>query len=230
MESKYLALATDFDGTIAAKGLVSKETLQALERAAQAGYKLILVTGRHLDDLLAIFPELLRFDVAVVENGALVYWPIDQREQIIGDPPPAHFIRELAQRGVKPLSGGKVIVETRVPNETIVLQVIRDLNLELQVIFNKGAVMILPSGVNKAIGLMAALEGLKLSPKQVVGFGDAENDHAFLEVCGYSVAVANALPTIQHRAHHVTTASFGAGVEEFINRLLQGDVPPGAAA
>ena len=48
-------------------------------------------------------------------------------------------------------------------------------------IFNKGAVMILPSGVNKATGLAAALEELGLSPHNVVGVGDAENDHAFLE-------------------------------------------------
>ena len=57
---------------------------------------------------------------------------------------------------------------------------IRDLGLELQVIFNKGAVMVLPSGVNKAIGLAAALRDLGLSPHNVVGVGDAENDHAFL--------------------------------------------------
>ena len=60
------------------------------------------------------------------------------------------------------------------------LEAIRDLGLELQVIFNKGAVMVLPSGVNKATGLDAALDELGLSPHNVVGVGDAENDHAFL--------------------------------------------------
>jgi hydroxymethylpyrimidine pyrophosphatase-like HAD family hydrolase len=49
----------------------------------------------------------------------------------------------------------------------------------MQVIFNKGAVMILPTGINKATGLAAALSDLKLSPHNVVGIGDAENDHAF---------------------------------------------------
>ena len=60
------------------------------------------------------------------------------------------------------------------------LDTIRDLGLELQVIFNKGAVMVLPAGVNKASGLAAALADLGLSPHNVVGVGDAENDHAFL--------------------------------------------------
>ncbi len=53
--------------------------------------------------------------------------------------------------------------------------------------------MVLPAGVNKASGLAAALARLQLSPLNVVGIGDAENDHAFLRACGCAVAVANAL-------------------------------------
>jgi hydroxymethylpyrimidine pyrophosphatase-like HAD family hydrolase len=40
--------------------------------------------------------------------------------------------------------------------------------------------MVLPSGVNKATGLMAALSELELSPHNVVAIGDAENDLPFL--------------------------------------------------
>ena len=59
------------------------------------------------------------------------------------------------------------------------LETIRDLGLEFQITFNKGAVMVLPAGVNKASGLAAAIGELGLSPLKVVGVGDAENDHAF---------------------------------------------------
>ena len=48
---------------------------------------------------------------------------------------------------------GRCIVATWEPHERHVLETIRDLGLELQVIFNKGAVMVLPSGINKATGL-----------------------------------------------------------------------------
>jgi hypothetical protein len=68
------------------------------------------------------------------------------------------------------------------------------------VIFNKDAVMVLPSGVNKATGLWAALDAMRLSPHNVVGVGDAENDQAFLRLCECSVAVANALPTVKEYA------------------------------
>jgi HAD superfamily hydrolase (TIGR01484 family) len=93
-----------------------------------------------------------------------------------------------------------------------VLEVIKALGLELQVIFNKGAVMVLPSGTNKATGLKAALKEVGLKPEEVVGVGDAENDHAFLELCGCAVAVGNALPAVKDRAHLVTEATHGAGV------------------
>jgi hypothetical protein len=101
-----------------------------------------------------------------------------------------------------------------------VIQAIRDLGLEWQIIFNKGAVMLLPPGVNKASGLVAALDALQLSALNVAGIGDAENDHAFLSVCGCSVAVANALDAVKATADLVTKADHGAGVAEAIDALL----------
>ena len=80
------------------------------------------------------------------------------------------------------------------------------MGLELQVIFNKGAVMVLPAGVNKATGLARALERSGLSPHNAVGIGDAENDHALLRLCGCGVAVANALPRLKEAADIVTRA------------------------
>src|SRR5437763_752670 len=123
-----------------------------------------------------------------------------------------------------PLSVGKVIVATWEPHETIVLEAIRELGLELQVIFNKGAVMVLPAGVNKATGLQAALNELDLSPHNVVGIGDAENDHAFLRLCECAVAVANALPKLKERADAVTSADHGAGVVELVEKLVTHDL------
>jgi hydroxymethylpyrimidine pyrophosphatase-like HAD family hydrolase len=103
-----------------------------------------------LDDLVRICPHLALFDRVVAENGALLYRPDNKGETLLGERPPNRFIETLRQRGVAPLSVGQVIVATWTPNENIVLNTIRDLGLELQVVFNKGAVMVLPSGVNKA--------------------------------------------------------------------------------
>jgi hypothetical protein len=106
----------------------------------------------------------------------------------------------------------------------VVLNVIRELGLELQIIFNKGAVMVLPPNVNKASGLAAALERMSLSPHNVVGVGDAENDHAFLSYCGCGVAVQNALPSVKEKVDLVTRGAIGEGVRELIQLLDETDL------
>ena len=115
----------------------------------------------------------------------------------------------LKDRGVKPISFGKVVVATWEPHQHTVLHVIRDLGLELDIIFNKGAVMILPPGVNKGSGLHAALADIGVSSHNAVGVGDAENDHTLLAECEVGVAVQNALPTLKERADWVTRAARG---------------------
>jgi HAD superfamily hydrolase (TIGR01484 family) len=221
----FLALATDYDGTLAEHGTVTEETLEALDRLKASGRYLILVTGRELDDLKRVFPHIDRFDIVVAENGALLYLPETAEERPIAPEPPEEFVAALRERGVSPLSVGRGIVATWEPNETAVLETIRELGLEWQIIFNKGAVMVLPPGVNKASGLVAALEELRLSPINVAGVGDAENDHAFLTLCGCSVAVANALEAVKETADIVTERDRGAGVVELADRLL-GDGEP----
>jgi HAD superfamily hydrolase (TIGR01484 family) len=221
---RYLALATDYDGTIATDGVVDPETLEALRMVTASGRQLVLVTGRELDDLKQVFPGLDLFDWVVAENGALLYQPSTREEHLAAEPVPDEFVAALRRQKVEPLSAGRVIVATWQPHETVVLETIRKLGLELQVIFNKGAVMVLPSGANKATGLNAVLSHLGLSPHNVAGIGDAENDHAFLNLCEFSVAVQNALPLVKERADLVTKRDHGAGVTELIRQLLKDDL------
>ena len=119
---------------------------------------------------------------------------------------------------------GRVIVSTCEPNETVVLDVIRQLGLERQVIFNKGSVMVLPSGVNKATGLDVALEELGLSRHNCVAVGDAENDHAFLGRAECGIAVANALPALKEIADFVTAGAADVGVRELIELIMGADL------
>ena len=221
---RYLALACDYDGTLAEHGRVSEATVAALDRLRASGRKLLLVTGRNLDDLIRVVPQVQLFDRVVAENGGVLYDVATREVKPLADKPSDDFVRELERRGVRPLSVGRVIVATWEPHEQTVLQVIRDLDLELQVIFNKGAVMVLPSGVNKATGLLRALESLKLSRHNTVGIGDAENDHAFLSACECAVAVANALASIKARVDLVTASDHGDGVIELIDRLIESDL------
>jgi hydroxymethylpyrimidine pyrophosphatase-like HAD family hydrolase len=217
------AFAFDYDGTIAEDGKVDEATMAALQRLKAAGRKVLLVTGRELPDLQRVFPQLGVFDVIVAENGALLYLPSTGEERPLAAPPPVEFIAALRHREVTPLSLGRSIVATWQPNETKVLDAIQELGLEWQIIFNKGAVMCLPPGVNKASGLAATLELLELSGLNVVAVGDAENDHAFIAACGCSVAVANAIESIKAEADIVTSGARGKGIVELVERFLDGD-------
>ena len=221
---RYHLLATDYDGTLADDGKVAAETVTALNDVLATGRRLVLVTGRELDDLMSVYPDLAIFERVVAENGALLYRPATKERRRLADPPPAALLAALRKLGVTPLSAGEVIVATREPHETAVLEAIRELGLELQVIFNKGAVMILPAGVNKATGLTAALEELKISPHNVVGVGDAENDHSFLKLCERSAAVGDALPAIRDKADMHLSGYAGSGVRELAAELVAEDL------
>src|SRR3954462_12125239 len=221
---QYLALASDYDGTLAHDSHVSEEALDAWRRLKESGRKLILVTGREMPELQSVFPDFKLCDAIIAENGALLVWPADGKEEVLGDPPPEAFLTEIIHRGVKPFSVGKVIFATWRPHETIVLDVIQTLGLDYKIIFNKRAVMVLPSGINKATGLAKALKRMKISAANVVGIGDAENDHAFLESCAVAAAVENALPALKVRCDVVLTRDHGGGVVELIDRLLADDL------
>jgi hydroxymethylpyrimidine pyrophosphatase-like HAD family hydrolase len=218
------ALACDYDGTLARGGRASPQALVALKALRSSGRKLILVTGRRLADLLTVLEAVDLFDRVVAENGAVLYHPSSRDERALADPPPPELLATLAGRGVTPLQSGRVILATVRPHETAVLAAIRDLGLELQVIFNRDAVMVLPSGVNKGTGLRAALEELGLSVHNVVGVGDAENDHGFLDLCECAVAVADALPSVRQRAHLVTAGESTLGVSELASRIVANDL------
>jgi HAD superfamily hydrolase (TIGR01484 family) len=221
---RYLALATDYDGTLAKDGHVDESILAALERFRDSGRRLILVTGRELDELLGIFPRIDLFERVIAENGALLYRPAGREEKVLGETPPSALVEAIRKRGVTPLSVGRSIIATFDPHHVDVLDAIREVGLEWQVIFNKGSVMVLPSGINKATGLSAALDELNLSPHNIIGVGDAENDHAFLSHCEFAVAVANALPMLKERADLVTKRSHGQGVVELIDQVLADDL------
>lgn len=221
---RYYALATDYDGTLARHGQVDDETLDSLEKLRNSGRKLILVTGRELDELILIFPRLEIFERVVAENGALIYNPHTKEEMLLCEKPPDIFIDAVRTSRISRFSVGRCIVAAWKPDENILLDIIREQQLELQIIFNKDAVMVLPSGINKAAGLIAALNELKLSPHNIVGIGDAENDHAFLNICEFSVAVDNALDALKERVDLVTKADHGQGVSELIEIITASDL------
>ena len=88
---RYLSLACDYDGTIATLGVVPQSTIDALENLRTSGRRLILVTGRLLEDLFVVFPQYAIFEKIVAENGALLYTPATQEARCSAIPRPANL-------------------------------------------------------------------------------------------------------------------------------------------
>jgi hypothetical protein len=218
------AFACDYDGTVADAGRVAPATATALGRVRDSGRKLILVTGRVLHDLRQVCPDVdAMFDAIVAENGAVLYMPGRRETKALGEPPEPRLVEALRRHGVA-FALGASIIETKERFADACLAAIRESGLERTLIFNKGALMLLPGGITKETGLKGALEILELSPHNVVGIGDAENDHAFLSACECGVAVADAVPALRERADYVTRAPGGRGVVEFIDEHVLNDL------
>jgi len=220
---RYNCLVTDYDGTLANNDRVSAEAIQALKRLKATSRKLVLVTGRQLEELQTVFPEFNLFDRIVAENGAVLYRPLEQETKLLAERPPEIFIQMLKQQNI-PFSIGHVIVASSEPFHIGILDTIRVTGLEYQVIFNKGAVMVLPPGINKATGLHHALRELQISEHNTVAIGDAENDNAMLQVAECAVAVQNALPQVARIADWTTDQPSGEGVIQLIDRIVNNDL------
>jgi hydroxymethylpyrimidine pyrophosphatase-like HAD family hydrolase len=220
-------LACDFDGTGAtSRGDLAPELAAALSAARAHGYTTLLVTGRVHEEVEALCSDLSMFDAVVAENGAMVCLPGLQRTIQLGTPPPEHLLGELRVRGV-PFQAGAVIVGTWDRHAAEVLELIRHDALDTQLIFNRAAMMLLPSGINKAVGVRRALAELERSEHNLIAFGDAENDLPLFALAELSVAARGAVPAVAAQADVQLSHPGGAGVAQYIHRVMQdgGTVP-----
>ena len=216
MGSIFRALAVDFDGTLTNDGQrPAYAVLAALARARANGCRVVMVTGRMLAELRADFPDVEdHVDAIVAENGCVL--AMGGATRMLTAPVDAVLARALADAGVAARCGDAIIACDGVHAMTVMRQ-IRDLGLDCQMVHNRDALMVLPAGVTKGTGLFETLGDLGVSRHSTIGVGDAENDHALLDVCEVGVAVATAVPALQRHADLVTRGGAGAGVVELVD-------------
>ena len=219
MNVSFRLIACDYDGTIATDGAISPAVEPAMARARQAGLSIGLVTGREFGDLRKVCPHLDMFDVVVAENGAVIYYPGTGVLADLAPPPAPEFLVELRRNGIR-FSAGRAIVGISRAHEGVARSMISKLGLQLDILLNRDSAMVLPAGVDKATGLEHAASSLGIRMSEVVAIGDAENDLAFMEASGLSVAVSNAIDLVRAAADVVADAPNGEGVARFICQLL----------
>ncbi len=217
-DGRFRALATDYDGTIAYGPRPAPEVLDAIASLRRAGWAVVLVTGRIRSDLRTIFPDVEAwFDALVLENGAVLGRPGREHGPLAPPVSPA-LAQALRARGL-PVELGEVLLATDTVHEPVVRAEVSRLGLDLALVHNREALMVLPAGVSKGTGLRAALAELGIDPAQAIGVGDAENDLDLLAACGLGVAVENAILALKARAGRLLTAPGPAGIAAFLRSL-----------
>ncbi len=216
----FRAVAVDYDGTLA-DGAVAPDTVAALAEVRARGIRVILVTGRIVSELRAVFADVEdHVDALVAENGAVLVTSLGVRR--LATPVDRAVSSALSARGVVHRSG-QVLIACSAADESAALEVIRGLGQDCLLVRNRDELMILPAGVTKGTGLLEALGDLGLSQHNTIGVGDAENDHSLLEVCEVGVAVANAVDAVRAHADVTLDLPDGQGVAD----LLRGPILAG---
>ena len=227
---KLAVIALDYDGTIAQQDALDPSVRDAVADARTRGIIVMLVTGRILDELRRVAGDLHFVDAVIAENGAVVHFPDSAHTSLVAPAIPEAFVAELRRRGIA-MTPGQCLVDAAAADAPQILEAIREMELPLVLLFNRGRVMILPQGVSKATGLQMALTMLRLSPRNTVAVGDAENDHALLQLAEVGAAVEWGSAALRSAADVTVTGRGPVAVAEYILSLAgRGRVPVPARA
>jgi len=212
----------DFDGTGSEGGSLAPELDLALRTARAKGFMAILATGRLLEDLHHIGVDPGTFDAVVAENGGVIWFPAEDRLLREAEPPPVGFLDRLRRAGM-PFHVGSVLVGTWQEWAGEALDHVRAAGLDLQLVFNRGAVMLLPSGVTKETGVRRALVELGRSARNAIAFGDAENDLPLLRAVEIGVAARGSVPSVLEVADERLSHPGPEGVARFVRHVVDAD-------
>jgi hydroxymethylpyrimidine pyrophosphatase-like HAD family hydrolase len=225
----FKALACDYDGTLASEDRMGEEARAALGQARAAGLRLILVTGRTFFELTRVCDCLDLFEAVVAENGAVLYYPAESMIRDQGPPPPERLLAELDRRRVY-YQAGRVIVGTARSDEAAVREALATTDVTREVVYNRGALMLLPTGMSKGTGIQQAARLLGLSTHDLLALGDAENDLPLFDACGWSGCPASGGPEVRARADWIFPGENGQSIAAAIaGPILDGRLPPARA-
>jgi hydroxymethylpyrimidine pyrophosphatase-like HAD family hydrolase len=222
---KLSVLALDYDGTIATDRGVDPEVRCAIAEARTNGITVLLVTGRILSQLRRVAGDLHFVDGVVAENGAVIHFPESEHTSVLAPRLVEPLVTGLSREQLV-FQTGECLIDADAADGQRLLSVIRRLELPYVLVFNRGRVMVMPQGVSKATGLQTALDMLRLSPRNTVAIGDAENDHELLRVSELGAAVKWGSGALQGAADTVVAGDSPHDTAAYIRALAAADHLP----
>ncbi|HEU0047655.1 MAG TPA: phosphoglycolate phosphatase [Nitrososphaera sp.] len=221
---KIKVFAVDIDGTLTenGSGAIHLPALAKLRYLERLGYNVIYVTGRSSVEayVLAVFGGTTR--IAVGENGgAITIAP--QEHKLLANKEKCMQGYEVLKKSIDGVQAKPVFPRM---TEVVMLRtfdlkegqkILEEQGLPLYLSDSKYAFHINEKGVNKAYGLVEALNMLKADPEDTVAIGDSETDAPMYDICGCSIALGHADEIVKKKADHVVAGREGAGLAEAVD-------------
>lgn len=214
-------IAVDVDGTLYDGMTVHPDAVTALAEARDAGFAILIVSGRPWRDLPVIAPDVVELSIgAVCEDGAVFVDPTAGTHQRFAPAPPDGVVDDLVRRGARDVVPGEVAIGMPVEYLAIAREVVALHHGRLRLELNKNSVAVVPVGSDKGRGMRLALEHLGLGAVPVLAIGDASNDLPMFRAATTAVAVANADDAVVAAGVPLAALPCGEGVAEIVRGYL----------
>ena len=232
-------IAIDLDGTLLHEDKsLSKGNIVALHQAHEAGYDIVICTGRPLAGVRPIFEEIGLPDgnyYMIINNGCTTLsthnWEIIGKEELSLED--MHRLQVLTEDTDVQLTlfdmdhylvvapeamyvGDPSAIDAFQAQHEVALEADFNTVRSQDILFE-----ILPKGASKASALQALSQTLGYSKDQVMALGDANNDLEMLRFAGYSVAMGNGNATVKEIADFITLTNDEDGVAHTIHKLIE---------
>ncbi|MBX8632429.1 MAG: HAD hydrolase family protein [Thermoplasmata archaeon] len=212
------AIATDYDRTLTDLELnLRLDTVEAVDRAAAAGIRIIIVSGRGLPFMLNMSARFSRVDALVAENGAVIVngGHVEKLSEMKGK----RIAEMLKERHVH-FARGQVISYIQKGYMREAEEAVSTMGGIAKIVRNLDSGMVLPDDVDKDVGLLHALRGLGIRPDETLVVGDGENDLSLYRGPFIKAALTNSVDEIKRLADFNAGEAGGRGVSSLIDRIL----------
>lgn len=212
-------IVTDLDRTLTTQELrLDEHALAAIAALRAGGIKVVLATGRRLEDLIAM--ELVgRMDGVVAENGAIVAVATEDLLET------RHADFQQQARGAlgtlaEAFTWGRVVGSAPREHSTRVADALQQARIPHSMEYNAEELMLLPPGVDKASGAQLCLRRLGLTADDAWAIGDGENDVSMLRWARVGFAPANAAPAARAAADVQLADAYSQAFIEMTSPLI----------
>lgn len=180
---------------------------------------LFLATGKSIGFVKDMCKKFKCWAGVVAENGAVLYFPLTKKTIVINTEHMRKARETIRALKLPRTALGEVIMSVHVNDEVLVKRKLGKLAKNLNFVKNVDEAMVLPTGVDKGLGVRLMMRYLDIDLEKIVLIGDGENDEDMFLNPGFKIALANATKKLKRLANQVTAKPATEGVREVLKKL-----------